>query len=176
MATPTSNTHYPTTSAHQPDPSQRERTQALRRFNWLAVYLPIIAGGILILVLTGLLIWGALSPRIEGTAAFASGLADLTLILFMLPMMVLCAIGPAALIGLIVYAVKRRRDQKDAPPPIGDNRIQRLFWRLDNLLNTIQTRTNKTAVQAARPVIKANAELAYTQTLLQRIKQIFKRS
>ena len=42
-----------------PSEAQVLRARSLRRFNWLAVYLPIALAAIALLVLVGLLLWSA---------------------------------------------------------------------------------------------------------------------
>jgi hypothetical protein len=119
------------------------------------------------LVLIGLLLWGVFSPNIVGTREFASGLADLVVILTILPLLLLCAIVPAAAIGLAIY----RRQQ----PEREHGRFQTLIWRLDTLVTKIQDTTSQTVPKAAAPLIKSHAWMAYVRAFLQNIKQQFTR-
>lgn len=152
---------------------QLQRAAALRRFNWLYVYTPVIVLSLVALTLVILLLWGVLSPNIEGTNAFVSGLADVVIILFSLPLMLLCAIGPAALVGMIVLDVRRRRDPQAVP--ILD-RLQRLLWRLDSLAGSVLLKTRELSHKAAELVIRAHTRIAYLKTLFNRIKRVFIRS
>lgn len=162
-----------TGTTYIPDVAQRARAAALRRFNWLYVYTPIIVFSLVALILVILLLWGVLSPNIEGTNAFVSGLADMIIILFSLPLLLLCALGPVALVAMIVLTIQRRRDPQATP--ILD-RLHVLLWRLDNLVERVLVRTKELAPRVAEPVIRAHARAAYLKTFFNRVKRILIRS
>jgi hypothetical protein len=145
----------------------------LRRFNWLYVYTPVIVVSLVALILVILLLWGALSPNIEGTSAFVSGLADVIIILFSLPLLALCAIGPGALVAMIVLTVRRRRDPQAAALL---DRLHTLLWRLDNMVERVLVKTRELSARAAGVVIRVQARAAYLKTLFNRIKGVFIRS
>lgn len=147
---------------YQPSPAQLERAAALKRFNRLYVYLPLAVFSVAGLVLIGLLLWGTLSPNIMGTREFVSGLADLIVIFTVLPLLLLCAIVPAAYIGLVVY----RRQQ----PKQEHGRFQTLIWRLDSLVTKTQEKTTETMPKVALPVIKGHSWMAYLRSLIINIK------
>ncbi|MCB9418462.1 MAG: hypothetical protein H6667_01545 [Ardenticatenaceae bacterium] len=163
MATP----EQTETQIYQPSQSQLERASALRRFNWLYVYGPVIVFSLIGLVLVGLLLWGVFSPNVTGAREFASGLADLVMIFTIMPLLLLCAIVPAAAIGLVVY----RRQQ----PKQEHGRFQTLLWRLDTLVTKAKDKTAQTMPKAAAPVIKGHAWVAYIRTLLAEVKKQFTR-
>lgn len=148
--------------AYQPSSDQLERAAALQRFNRLYVYLPVAVLGLVGLVLVGLLLWGVFSPNVTGTRELASGLADVIVILTVIPLLLLCAIVPAAAIGLVVY----RRQQ----PPREHGRFHTLIWRLDTLVAKVQTKTATTLPKAAAPFIKGQAWAAYARTLWTSLK------
>jgi hypothetical protein len=145
----------------------------LRRFNWLYVYTPVIVVSLVALILVILLLWGALSPNIEGTSAFVSGLADVIIILFSLPLLALCAVGPGALVAMIVLTVRRRRDPQAAALL---DRLHTLLWRLDNMVERVLVKTRELSARAAGVVIRVPARAAYLKTLFNRIKGVFIRS
>jgi hypothetical protein len=154
-------------AAFEPAPSQLERANRLRRFNRIAVYFPVALVGIGILVVVGLLLWGALSPRIHGTREFASALADIVIILTVLPVTLLCAIVPVSAIAFVVY-----RQQGEKRP---HGRLQPLFWRLEMLLLRFQRGSGVAMDRLARPVIAGHGWAAFVRTLLWQLKKIIKR-
>ena len=157
----------PDSQLYQPSPDQMERAAALQRFNRLYIYVPLAVFSLAGLVLVGLLLWGVFSPNILGTREFASGLADLVVIMTVMPLLLVCAIVPAAAIGLVVY----RRQQ----PKREHGRFHTLLWRLDALVTKAQDAVSTTTPKAAAPIIKGHASLAYVQTLLKNVKKQFTR-
>lgn len=160
-------------TTYRPTLEQHQRAAALRRFNWLFVYTPIIVLSLAALIFVILLLWGVLSTGIEGTSAFVSGLADVIVILFTLPLLILCAVGPAALVAMIVLAVRRRRDPQAASVL---ERLHRLLWRLDNIVERVLVRTKELAPRVGEPLINLHARTAYVKTLTNRLKRILTRS
>ncbi len=156
-------TPAPTESpAYEPTLIQKERAATLRRFNRLYVYLPLGLASLGALTLVILMLWGALSPNIVGTREFASGLADIVLILTILPLLLLCAIVPAAAVGYAVY--RRQQPQRE------HGRLQPLFWRLDSLVNKAHDKAETALPKAANPVISGHARMTYWRTLIKKIK------
>lgn len=160
-------TEQTVTEAYQPTPEQLERAAALRRFNRLYLYLPLAVFSLAGLVLIGLLLWGVFSPNIVGTREFASGLADLVVILTTLPLLLLCALVPAGAVGLAVY----RRQQ----PKREHGRFQTLIWRLDALVTKAKDTAATTLPKAAAPLIKGHAWVAYVRTWYETVRQQFTR-
>jgi hypothetical protein len=152
----------------QPTAVQQERIDALKRSNWLFIYAPILFFVIVLLVLTGLLLWGAFSPNIVGTREFASGVADVIIILTTLPMILLCLTLPLGLFGFTIY----RRQKQGTERPYG--RLRPLFWRVDNILDTVQDKVETTAPKVAQPVTKLNALVAFIGTWLEAIVRYFR--
>ena len=163
MTTP----EQPEPQLYQPSPEQLERTAALQQFNRLYIYLPLAIFSLAGLALVVLMLWGALSPNVVGTREFVSGLADLVVIMTVMPLLLLCAIVPAAAIGLVVY----RRQQ----PKREHGRFHSLLWRLDSLVVKVQNAVSTTMPKVATPVIKGHAWMAYVQTLLKDVKKPFTR-
>ena len=169
-----------TSHGNKPSESQRQRTQNLRRFNWLYVYGPLILGALVILVLSILMFWGVFSPNVMGTAAFLSGAADMVIILFAIPAMLLCVLGPVALAGLVVMLMKSRQSRQEKKAR-GDfipdhGRLQPLFWRLDQLLVTAASKVDNAGKKVANPLISFNARLAYLDAWWLRVRRLLLRS
>lgn len=162
------------TPPFQPNQEQLARKAALHRFNRLYVYFPlgfIIAASLTIIIL---FLVGVFAPGLTGAAEFASALADITIILFSIPMMVLCAVGPIMLAGII--ALSRNRRQQGIPRMDDGGRIQELLWKMDNLIQRSQTKTSEIAPKITKPVIEANAKLAYIKAFIKQIRSYLKRS
>lgn len=173
MTTPASVSPEEIGTTYTPNAEQVQRAAALRRFNWLYIYTPVIVLSLVALTLVILLLWGVLSPGVEGTSAFVSGLADVVAILFSLPLIVLCAIGPAALLAIVVLAVRRRRDPQATSIL---ERLHVLLWRLDTVTAKVMVKTEELAPRVAEVVIRAHARTAYLNNLFNRVKRIFVRS
>ena len=153
----------------QPTAVQQARATALKRFNWYFIYTPLVVLLLILLVLTGLLLWGALSPQIVGTREFVSGVADIVIILTALPMTVACLVPPLALVGFTIY--RRQKNQVEQRPY---GRIQPLFWRLDNMIDTAREKGEPILPKLSQPVIRLNAILAYITTLIDHLVSIIR--
>ncbi len=152
---------------YQPSPEQLERAAALQRFNRLYIYVPLAVFSLAGVALVALMLWGVFSPNVVGTREFVSGLADLVVIMTVLPLLLLCLIVPAAAVGLVIY----RRQQ----PKREHGRFHTLLWRLDAVVTKAQNAVSTTTPKAAAPVIKVHAWKAYVQTLLENVKKQFTR-
>jgi hypothetical protein len=161
----------PPAAEYQPTAAQKKRAAALRRFNWLYFYLPILLftiGGTAIVVL---LLWSSLPAERDQQRLFVSGLADLILILTIAPLLLLCAIMPGAALFLVVRA------RREGQAPI--RRLQTLLWRLETLLAKISSRITETGNQTAHKVIHAHSRMAWLRQLVrslpEQIKQFLRR-
>ena len=167
-----------TQTIYQPTERQLARAAALRRFNWFFIYAPLILGAVIVLLLFGWMMWQSFAPQqMEWTRTFYSGVADIVLIFVMLPMMLICAIGPLALIGLGAFYYNRRQEQKNATepaPPVG--KLQLLLWKVDAFLDTIGQKSSELLPKVARPVIQFNAVLAYIESWFKQIRALFSRN
>ena len=161
------------TTIPQARPEQLERLAARRRFNRLYVYVPLAVITLLwlglILTLLWLAVvgrWFAMDTNQEYYRALASGLADAFTILMLTPFLLLCALPSAAAIAFTVYRRQRKGDpatvQKSLP----------LFWRVENMVLTIQAKVEAFMPKLAQPIITAHAAAAFVRTLLQEIKEI----
>ena len=153
----------------KPTAAQEARIASLKRFNWYFLYTPIIVLLLIIFILTGLLMWGVLSPNIVGTREFASGLADIIVILAVLPMTLFCLVPPLGMAGFMIY----RRQKNKTEPKYG--RLHRLLWRIDNIVDIVQAKAEPTLDKVGHPVIRLNAFFAYITSLLNHIVSLFRR-
>jgi hypothetical protein len=161
----------PPTAEYQPTAAQKARAAALRRFNWLYFYLPILLftiGGLTIIVL---LLWSSLTAEREQQRLFVSGLADLILILTIAPLLLLCAIVP----GTAAYLLVRGRKEGQAPI----RRLQTLLWRLEAFLARVGRRVTEIGTQAADKIIHVHSLTAglrqFIRSLPEQIKQFLRR-
>ncbi len=144
-----------------PTAVQLERANALKRFNRLVVYLPL---GLLTTAVLGLLIYLfvlAVWPPYEDTRLFLSGIADIILILFMLPVVIIFGLLVAGIFGGLIY---RRQSRKvDGTPTMQQKygRLRVLLWKLDQKLSVVYRKVDQLMPRIANPVIRFNAFLAY---------------
>jgi hypothetical protein len=153
----------------EPTAVQEARVASLNRFNWYFVYAPILVLLLAVFILTGLLMWGALSPNISGTRAFISGVANIIVILAAIPMSLMCLVPSLAAVGLMLY---RRQKQKEG---VKYGRLHRLFWRIETILDIVQAKTEANLPKVGQPIIRLHAILAFITTLLHHIASLFRR-
>lgn len=157
----------PQTDLH-PTTLQGNREAALRRFNRLYVYLPIIATTILTLLVAFWLLWQTIisgwftESNVAESRALVSGLADTLVFVFMLPCALLCPALPIGLFAGIFYA------RKQGVAPI--NRLQHLLWRLQNLLVTIHDQLSHVTSQIAHKLIHWHSLYSRWQAILKRLQ------
>lgn len=157
----------------QPSLEQRERREQQRRFTRRWVYVPVGLLFFLWLAVTIVLLWLTLAGESVGDYRVAiSGVADLVLILFMTPLVLLCAIPAFGPIGLYVYL----RRQRDPEVPGWMAKLRRLFWRLENVVvNVRETLDEKVLPKLAEPVVSAYAIAAFVRTLFKELKTAIRR-
>lgn len=150
----------------QPSPVQLARAAALKRYNRLYTYTPLILLALLILGAAGGMIWSTIvAPDLENQRAIQlSALADLVIITTTLPMIVSCLLLPIGGIALMVYDRQRERTRIDS--------LQRLFWRLDGIFEKVRHTVEETTPKVTQPIIKANSYFAFVQHFLERLKRI----
>lgn len=171
MTSSTSVTSETTTSAteYQPTEAQLARAAALRRFNRLAIYVPLILFALIALALFILMLVNALpNEGSQDTRQFLSGLADIIVIVTVIPLWLLITLIP---VGAIALFVSMR--QRDIRPLRG---LQMLFWRIESKVGLVQEKTQEIAPKAAAPVIKANAQLHFVFAWLDQMRHFFRRS
>lgn len=150
----------------QPSPVQLARAAALKRYNWLYTYTPLILLALLILSAAGWMIWSTIvAPDLENQQAIRlSALADMVIITTLLPLLMGCLILPLAGIALTVYDRQRERTRIDS--------LQRLFWRVDGIFEKVRHTVEETTPKVTRPLIKVNSYFAFVRHFLGRLKRI----
>lgn len=160
-----------TERAFQPTPSQLQRRQRLRRFNQTAVYLPVGIGALIVLALILLLLWRNLVTGDETMRSFTSGVADLVIIIMLLPLMMACATLP---LGAVAFTLYRRQKKADQPAEAENaGRLHRILWRIESMVNQLRPKVDRLANRIAQPVISSNARLAYWRAF---VKNLINRS
>lgn len=154
-------TNPPQEARYQPTPAQEARAAALRRFNLWVVYVPLglITAAVLALVIA-MVILAVIEPRWR---PITSAVADLLIILAILPTLLLCAILPAAA-GFLVYD---SRSKGRAPLQA----LRTLLWRLDSLVSTIQGHVGRFVDRVAPPSARIRATFVRLETTARRLAQ-----
>lgn len=141
----------------EPTTLQLERKRRLRQFNWKFVYIPVLLGGVALVAIVGLLIWQtALAPffNVEAQTQYArhvaSSLADMIFILLAVPAFILMLLFPLLIIGTMVEG--RRRG---IAPLVS---LQRLFWRLENVLGRLARLTDSVTQKLSLITIRINKQ------------------
>lgn len=163
-------------SYFEPTVEQVARERRRRRFLRLYVYLPLAIVTLISVVLVVLLLVGVFSVDGEDTAAFASALADIVVILWTLPLLLLCAIGPLAYVAYVMNRRQRRKEQPQTGPQAEYGRLQVLLWRVDSFMLIVERKTVEMAPKVAAPLIKLNANMTYVETWLQQAANQLKRN
>jgi hypothetical protein len=156
-----------------PTAVQLERVNKLKRFNRWAIYVPL---GVLTTAVLGLLVYLlilAIWPPFEDTHLFLSGVADIILILFMLPVVLIFGLLLVGILGGGIYWRKSRKDNGDSSLQKKYGRLRLLLWKLDQKLSVIYQQADTLMPRLAGPVIRFNALTAYINTwLAQLMKQL----
>ncbi len=149
------------TSSFVPTAVQLERVQALKRFNRWVIYVPL---GLLATAVLGLLVYLlilAIRPPYEDTRLFLSGVADLILILFMLPVVLIFGLLLAGSIGGAIYWRQSRKEEGEPSLRQKYGRLRLLLWQADQKLSGVYRQANQLMPKVATPVIRFNAWLNY---------------
>lgn len=152
----------------QPTMAQVERAAALRRFNFFSVYLPIALLSLIVLFLLGTLAWYSLLGSSIGrpyNVSFASGLADVIMILCLAPMLLVCPVFPLLMMGMMVHG----RRQGKAPLKT----LQRLLWQLEAKLSGVRLVAERVLRRLALVVVDAHAKAAYIRAILTQARDRF---
>ncbi len=162
---------------HEPTTEQLDREKALHRFNRLYVYTPLAVAGLAVVALVALMFWRALTITPENQQevyGLLSGLADLILIFFyIIPMILLCAIGPALFVYLLRNATKRRK----LPAYEQRSKVQGVLWRVDQVVAKVQASLRDTHLQTiAGPIIQGHALAATIKAVAHYLQRIFVRA
>ena len=156
-----------------PTTEQMARRTSLRRFNRLAVYLPLgIAGLAWIVLILGLLWltvagdWFAMDTNQAYYRALASGVADTFTILMLTPLLLLCALPAVGTVALVFYRRRRKAASPQTAPSLP------LFWRIENFVVSVRDRVESLLPKVANPVISAHSIAAYLNRFFIELKQI----
>lgn len=152
--------------SYSPSEEQLERERALKRYNRLYIYVPVgiaVAFGLFLVVI---MLIGIFAPGLIGAEEFLSGLADTILVLWMMPMMVLCAIVPIAYFGYLINRRQRRNMLPPDSPLLRHSRTQMALWQAQNIAERVEKKTDEVSDQVAKPFISVNSFAAYVYTWL----------
>ncbi len=156
----------PTPEPYQPTEAQLGRAAALKRFNRLTVYLPVTFFALIVLILFVLMLINALPNETSfSTRQLLSGLADIILIVSIIPIWLVLTIIP---VGAIAVWVQMR--QKDVSPLRG---LQILLWRVDSKVGQLKAKTDEVAPKVAAPVVTAHARITFVSAWLNALKRLF---
>ncbi len=147
---------------------QEERAKAIRRFNRLFVYAPIVILSLISLAIIVMLLYFVVYPPSSETYAIISGIADAVVIMGVLPLIILTG----ALL-VIIFSVWVRGRRRGFAPVRGS---QRLLWRVEWALSDVQRITGQVANQIVRPFISIHAFAAYIRRLFHHLGRLLKRS
>ncbi len=168
---------YPANEAdiYSPTPEQLERERALKRYNRLYIALPLafvvtFVAGLLILMLIGLF-----APGLVGAESFLSSLADTILVLWMIPMMVFCAIVPLAYVGYLVNLRQRRSQLPPDSPLLRHRRAQMAMWKAQDIAGRAERVTETASDRLTGPIIRLDAAIAYLLAWLAILTRPFRR-
>ena len=145
----------PEQPSFKPSAEQLQREQALKRFNRLYIYTPVAIGATVAIFLLVLMLIGIFAPGLVGAEAFLSGLADTILVLWMIPMMVLFALGPITYIAYLVNRRQRRQQLPPDSPQLQHSRVELWLWQAQTLLERLARKTETISDQIAQPFIRA---------------------
>jgi hypothetical protein len=126
--------------SYKPTEEQTRRAAARRRFNRLYIYTPVLLLTAVALVIFGIMVWSLFTPVGSENAAFLSGLADIILILVLVPQIFIW--GAIVAVPIALY-IKRNRDRKQ-PVPADQKyvrqygRFRLLLWQIDHKLSQLQ--------------------------------------
>lgn len=162
------------TGGFEPSAEQLARAASLRRFNRLYVYVPVGVVTAVVLITFLYLLYLALFPPTEETYLFLSGLADLVLILMLLPVVLIFGLVMTAVVGGGIY-YNFFMDEADRPispaPPYG--RVRTLLWRIDSLLLLIVLpKLRHISQRITKPIIQFNGWFAYIQSWLDSLRRL----
>jgi len=155
----------------EPNEEQLARVQQLRRFNFWAVYFPLGLVGLVVLGLVVYMLVLAIWPPYEGTRPFLSGLADSVLIMSLLPLVLVCGLLQAAMLGGFYYWRQSRKEAIEADPSRQYGRLRLFLWRLQQWLDLGMEKLTPVLDGIAAQVIRLNAIITEWVTRWQRLRR-----
>ena len=151
-----------------PTSAQEERAARIRRFNLLYVYLPVGLLSFIVFVIVLFILVYTLTPLGQDNNILVAALADVIVIVYSVPLMILCAILPTAFVFLSIQS--RRR----GIAPLRQS--QTFLWRVETELIVVQSVVKSIAQRIARPFLYLNGIGAFIQSFVNRLLKIFSRS
>ena len=159
-----------------PSAEQLAREQALKRFNRLYIYVPVSFAVILVIGLLVLMLIGIFAPGLVGAEEFLSGLSDTILVMWMLPMTVLCAIGPIMYLAYLVNLRQRRNQLPPDSPLLQHRRSQMAMWQAQDITDRVEQKTDDVADRVTEPFFKLGEFGAYVAAWLMILTRPFRRN
>jgi len=139
--------------AYLPTPEQLERKAALRRFNKLYVYLPMGIFTTIAIIAAIALFWGAFAINSEKSLSFISALADITVILAIIPLILIFTALVGGAIALYSYA--------RSLPKQKNGRVHVFLWQLNNGINKVGDKTDEIAPKLIKPITASHGVHSY---------------
>jgi hypothetical protein len=153
----------------EPNEAQVKRAAARRRFNRLYIYTPILLLTAVGLFLTGMMVWSLFTPAAAQNAAFLSGLANIILILVLLPAVIVWGAIVALPITLYIkhYQGRRKPAPADQVYVRRYGRFRLLLWQIDHKLDQLQQLLFERILPAlVNPIIRAHRFSAFLKAWL----------
>lgn len=147
--------------AYLPTLEQLERKAALRQFNQLYVYLPLAIFTTIAIITTVALFWGAFSGEIAQRRVFISALADIVVILGIIPLILAFSIVPIGAVAAYFYIRSLPKQE--------NGRLHILLWQLNNGINKIGDKTDKIAPKLIKPVTASQSAYSYLSAFVRTI-------
>ena len=149
-----------------PTAVQLERAKALKRFILWVIYFPVGLVTTAVLALFIYLLFVAVRPPYPDSRLFLSGIADVILILALLPLTLIFGLLLLGMVGGLVYW-RNSRNQGDSPSLQSKyGRLRLLLWKVDQKLSNIYRRADELLPRIAAPVIQFNAVIAHLNSWL----------
>ena len=147
--------------AYLPTLEQLERKAALRRFGKFYVYLPMGIFTVIAIIASIALFWGAFAVGSDESISFISALADITVILATIPLILTFT----ALVGGAVAAYFYMRSL----PKQENNRIHVFLWQLNNGINKVGNKTDEIAPKLIKPITASHGVQSYLSAFVRTI-------
>ncbi len=148
-------------SGYSPSREQLERERALQRYNRLFIYVPVGIAALIATFLFGLMLVGIFAPGLVGAEEFLSGLADTILVLWLIPMLLLCSIVPLAYFAYLVNRRQRRNMLPPDSPQLQHSRVQMVMWQAQDIVDRAEQSTERLSDRIGQPFISLGTIAAY---------------
>ena len=159
--------------AYEPLNYQVERAKKNKRSTRLH-YLPIAIAGILAILFALFLLYQAIGGTAQAREIL-SGMADFTLIMFMLPLILLFLVLQLGILGVAFYIYQWKREMPDSPiKTYGYIRV--ILWNIEFYLEKGRPYVERASDKASAVVIKFNERFATVESWLVTIKNWIVRS